>query len=260
MYRELLAVICAIAIVGFGSVKPAHAQWNKVLREGAEFLGKKVMKEGAQEAAEMGSKKILREAAQESTEQVLKRSSVRAGRYSDEAAAAVIKHGDTVAPLINEFGDDAAQAVTQITDRNARRLTMLTEELATSPQGADLMQLVAKGGQGDQIVDFLWKHRGKIAGTAILGTLLANTDAVLESGTAITTSAIETTGESLVEPLAEEAAPTLRYVFGVGVLMVLGCLFLATVVLSVYLYRYYRHVTRHARAIGTLFSFVAGRK
>lgn len=260
MNGSMATKLFVLLIVLLSTNVPVHAQWNKLLREGAEFIGKKVFKEGAQEAAEMGGKKILRKAAQESSEQLLKRSGIQAARFSGEAAQALSKHGNAVVPLINRYGDDAAQALTKVGERNARRLSMLADDLAMSPQGADVLRLVAKGGKGDQIVDFLWKHRGKIAGTAILGTLLANTDSVLEAGATVTTSAIETTGKSLVEPLATEAAPTLRYVFTGGLLMLVGSLFLGTFVVSVYLYRYYHHATRHARTVGTLLKLVSRRK
>jgi hypothetical protein len=237
------AVAVSIALTGTS----AGAQWGKLLKESAEFAGKKLFKEGAQEATEAASKKLLREATQESGEQLLKRSGLLAARYSDEAASAIAKHGDSVVPLINQFGDDAAKAVSQLSGRNARRLSMLSDELATVPQGQEVLQLVAKGGKADQIVEFLWSHKGKIASTAVLASLLANTDAVLEAGTAITVAGVTTTGDSLVKPLAEEAGPTFRYALGGGLLLMLSSLFLGTAVVSIYVYRRYRHATRFIR-------------
>lgn len=258
--RRFVVLYLMLVALGFSIVPSAHAQLGKALREGAEYLGKKALGEGAQEATEAGAKKLLREAATESSEQLLKKSGLVAARFSDDAAEALAKHGDAVVPLINQFGDDAAQAVSQVTGRNARRLAMLSDELAATPQSAEVLQLVTKSGKANQVVDFLWSHKGKLATTAIVATLIANTDQVLESGTAVSVSAIETMGETLVEPLAMEAAPTVRYTFTLTLLLLFATLLLGVTTTAIYVHRNYTSTRKLVARVGRELGAILGRK
>src|SRR5262249_48331193 len=130
--RVLTLGICGLLL----AATSAHAQLGKVLREGAEALGRQVFRKGAAEAAQesaeaagkAGLRSLARKSALESTTTFAQKS---IGGLGDDALRAAARHSDAVvAPLVKQFGDDGAKALGKLSQANARRMAMMADELA----------------------------------------------------------------------------------------------------------------------------------
>lgn len=143
-------------------------------------------------------------------------------KLGDDAAEAMMRHGEIAEPLFHSVGKPAARALKAVNAQNARRLAILAEdgELARIGSTPELLDVVAK--DGDRAMDFIWKHKGSLMVSAALVAFLANAEPFL-SGTADMT---KTLVENTVKPLAEvpgqvaaEAAKSANWtvVFVVGI-------------------------------------------
>jgi len=95
-------------------------------------------------------------------------------RYGDDAAQALVKHRTLAAELIEVLQAPAARALAKVGDRNARRLAMMHKsgELARIGRTDELLDVV--GRYGDQAMEFIWNHKGKLASAALLAAFLAD--------------------------------------------------------------------------------------
>jgi hypothetical protein len=105
----------------------------------------------------------------------------RAARHVDGAARAVAPHlkvGMTLVPLARS----SSRAMTALAPRNGRRLAMLAEDgtLTRSGRWGELLAVIER--HGDRAMDFVWRHKGALAVTAVLGTFLADPEAFLGGG------------------------------------------------------------------------------
>lgn len=94
-------------------------------------------------------------------------------KYGDDAAEAMIKHGEAAMPVINQFGKPAADAMKVVSKQNGRRIAMMTKsgELAKIGRTDELLAVVSK--YGDEGMNFIWKNKGALAvGTALTAFLL----------------------------------------------------------------------------------------
>jgi hypothetical protein len=93
-------------------------------------------------------------------------------------------------------------------ERGGRRLAMMANgELAAIGRTPELLSVIAR--YGDPAMDFIWRHKGVLAGGAALTAFLANPEPYLNG----TNRLAATVGENLVKPtvtaaghVAEEAA------------------------------------------------------
>lgn len=123
-------------------------------------------------------------------------------KYGDDAAEAMIKHGQIAEPLIGKFGDSAALALKSLTAQNARRLAMLDEagELAAIGRTDELLRVVGK--YGDAAMNFIWKNKGALAIAAALTAFLADPQPFIDGGRDLA----EIAGTAVAQPIAEGIA------------------------------------------------------
>ena len=95
-------------------------------------------------------------------------------KHGDSAADALIKHPGIADSLISRFGDDAVDALHGVSRQSAQRLSMVTEDglLNATPRSKELLSVI--GRYGDDAMAFVWKNKGPLAVTAVLGTFLAD--------------------------------------------------------------------------------------
>jgi hypothetical protein len=120
-------------------------------------------------------------------------------KHGDEAAEAIVKHPSLAEPLIEAHGKEAAKALTKLSEQSGRKLEMLREggELTKLGRTDEVLQTV--GRFGDRGMDFIWKHKGALAATAVMATFLADPESYISGAKDITKIAVE----NIARPLAE---------------------------------------------------------
>lgn len=143
-------------------------------------------------------------------------------KYGDDAARAMMKHGQIAEPLITSLGKPAATALRSVSPRNARRLAMMAEDGTLAGIGRTEALLAVIGKYGDRAMAFVWRNKGALAVAGALAAFLANPEPFIDGTVELTKAA----GESIVKPLATEIGrgtnwtfvlPTLAAIAGVFV-------------------------------------------
>ncbi len=118
-----------------------------------------------------------------------------AARHGDEAADAMIKHGQIVEPVIEQFGKKAGKAAAALgKSHNARRMAIMAGDKAMKPE---LLDVVIRF--GDRGMEFIWKNKLALATTAALLVFISNPEPFID-GTVQLTDVI---GEHAINPIAE---------------------------------------------------------
>lgn len=156
-----------------------------------------------------GVKYLAGQAFGESAEAAGKKATKLAVRQADDVARATVRHSDEAVRLVSRFGDDAAEAAQHVSPQSGRRLLMLADELEASGKAPEVMKLISEGGRADQVVEFLYRHKGAIAGGAVLTTLLTSPDAVLGAGADLVVGLSDVAGTTIAKPLIQEAGDAL---------------------------------------------------
>jgi hypothetical protein len=127
------------------------------------------------------------------------------GRYGADAARALIKHKGIAEPLLDSMGMPAVKAINALGPQAGRRLAMMAgDDLAAIGRTPELLEVIAR--HGDRALDFIWKHKAVLAGSAALAAFLRDPEPFL-NGTAELTHAVS---ESVVKPAAAAVAGTLK--------------------------------------------------
>lgn len=100
-------------------------------------------------------------------------------KHGDSAADALIKHPGLADDLIERFGDEAAKSLTAISKPNAQRLAMLADDglLSATARSPELLPVIRQ--YGDEAMEFIWKNKGALAGSAVLISFLNNPQAYI---------------------------------------------------------------------------------
>jgi hypothetical protein len=231
--------IVAFTLLGTVCVRPAVAQKTKAVKETIEYVLEKFGREAAEEGAEkLAAKaealalkhgdevlvafrktgpralKLIDEAGSSGQEaarllanfgddarQIVgnpARMSL-AGKYGDEAVQAIIKHPEIAEPVVAAYGKTGAKAMGELGVSNGRRLAGMVDsgELAKLGRGEELLGVVGK--YGERGMEFIYKHRKLLAGTAVLTAFLANPQPYIDG----TLDLAKLAAENVVKPIAE---------------------------------------------------------
>lgn len=125
-----------------------------------------------------------------------------AAKHGDEAAAALVKHAGIAEGLVDKAGAPAVRAFQSVGPQGGRRLAMLAEsgELAKAGRAEQLLEVIGK--YGDPAADFVWRHKGALAVTAVAAAFVADPEPFLNG----TKDLAQVVGENAVRPLAEAPA------------------------------------------------------
>jgi hypothetical protein len=148
---------------------------------------------GLREAAEYIGKKLGRDVAEEGAERVATRLTRQAAKYGDEGAVAIMKHGTVGEQLVGQFGKEGAEALAKVAPQNGRRLAMLAAQGQLEP---GLMDVIAK--HGDQACEFIWRNKGALAVGTTLTAFVANPQAFIDG----TQKLSATVADAAVKPFA----------------------------------------------------------
>lgn len=142
-------------------------------------------------------------------------------KYGDDAADAMMKHGEIAEPLIESIGKPAAGALKAISPQNGRRLAMMAEDrtLGTIGKTDELLEIVAKN--GDRAMDFIWKNKGALTVAGTLTAFLASPEPFLNGITDITKTIAEPIA-TMPGKVAVEAAKNTNWTWLLSLLVVLS--------------------------------------
>ena len=99
-------------------------------------------------------------------------------------------------------------------------MTDMSIELAKSPHRDAWLKTIAK--HGDRAVNWLWKHKAKIAVGAAATAVALHPDEFMEMTESIAEAGVEAAGKHLVEPMAKSAADQLAVPVLAGVARMTG--------------------------------------
>jgi hypothetical protein len=140
-----------------------------------------------------------------------------ASRLGDDAAEAMIKHGEIAEPILELAGQSGAAALRTVSTKGGRQLKMMLDEGALAKIGKtpELMGVVSK--YGDAAMDFVWKNKGSLlVGTALVA-FLADPEPFINGTKDLATVA----ANAAVEPLAKEIGARTNWTLTIGSLAVL---------------------------------------
>jgi hypothetical protein len=147
-------------------------------------------------------------------------------KYGDDAAEAMMKHGEIAEPLLTSFGKPAAGALKGISSQNARRLAMMDKsgDLTKIGRTSELLEII--GRYGDRAADFIWRNKGALAVAAVLTAFIANPEPFLNGLINVTEFAAEhatNVAGSGLAALATEVAERVNWtVVGLCTVCVIG--------------------------------------
>ena len=147
--------------------------------------------------------------------------------------------GLTLVPLARSSG----RAMAGLAPRNARRLAILAEDgaLARSGRWGELVAVIER--HGDRAMDFVWRHKGALAVTTVLGAFLAEPEAFLGGGRELIGGA----AQEAMQPIAIVAdAAASRWMGIARSVVVVGLAWLVLVLVLVVSVRLLRQIRRRS--------------
>lgn len=131
-------------------------------------------------------------------------------KYGDDGARSMIRHKGIAEEVIEANGTSAVQALNAVGTRGGRQIAMLQKDgvIQAGKQGNELLDVIAK--YGDKGMDFVWRNKGALATTAILGTFITNPDPYINGGVDL--------AKAPLDGIARNTNWTVLGIAGVGVL------------------------------------------
>lgn len=135
-------------------------------------------------------------------------------KYGDDGAKALIKHKGIAEEVIEANGASAVRALNAVGTREARQIAMLQKEgvIKAGEQGDALLDVIIR--YGDKAAAFIWRNKGALSVTAVLGTFVANPEPYID-GT------VDLVGKPL-EAAAKNTQWTVLGVVGIAALAVVA--------------------------------------
>lgn len=115
----------------------------------------------------------------------------------------VVHSGGKAVTKAPAYADDLAKVSSKLSARNHRRLMMLAPELKKSGQAGNVVRHLAHNDKADDAMEFLWRHRGKLAAATAATTVAIHGDEIAKaSGEFIAKPLIENSVEHVVKPVS----------------------------------------------------------
>ncbi len=123
-----------------------------------------------------------------------------AAKLGDDAAEAMIKHGEIAEPVLEMAGQSAAAALRSVSTKSGRQIKMMMDEgdLVKIGRTSELMSVVGK--YGDNAMSFVWKNKGALLVGTALAAFLADPEPFINGTKDLATVAANVA----IEPLAKE--------------------------------------------------------
>lgn len=131
-------------------------------------------------------------------------------KYGDDGARALIKHKGIAEEVIEAHGKSAVKALNAVGTREARQIAMLQKDgvIKAGEQGDALLDVIIK--HGDKAAAFIWRNKGALTVTAVLGTFVADPEPYINGTTKLVGAPLE--------QVAKNTQWTVLGVFGIAAL------------------------------------------
>jgi hypothetical protein len=123
-----------------------------------------------------------------------------AARLGDDAAEAMIKHGEIAEPVLEMAGQSAAAALRNVSTKGGRQIKIMMDqgELAKIGRTSELLNVVGKF--GDSAMSFVWKNKGSLLVGTALAAFLSDPEPFINGTKELATVAANVA----LEPIAKE--------------------------------------------------------
>ena len=132
-----------------------------------------------------------------------------ASKLGDDAAEAMIKHGEIAEPFLEMAGKSGASALCNVSTKSGRQMKMMLDEGALVKIGrtSELMSVVGK--YGDNAMEFIWKNKGALLVGTALAAFLSDPEPFINGTKDLATVAANVA----IEPLAREIGSRTNWTF-----------------------------------------------
>ncbi|MDA7980167.1 MAG: hypothetical protein MPJ50_15480 [Pirellulales bacterium] len=210
--KTLIVVLISTLTLDMSGPPVAAGWWTELFKSGRRLLSKKAAGDVVEQTAKQGARRGTTQTASKT----LVTSSFGRGarRFGDD----VVKTGRKAGTAVS-FADELAVATNRMSPQNSRRLFMLADELEATGHGPQVVGLLAKHGQADELMEFLWRHKGTLVGSAAVTMLCLHPDQVLGGTTDVAKHVTSVVGESVAEPVVEHVAAPIASALSIGLLL-----------------------------------------
>jgi len=128
-------------------------------------------------------------------------------KYGDDAADAMIKHREISEAIVSQYGGAGAKAMSTVGGRSARRIAMMSDsgDLARMADATGTLRVIGK--YGDTAADWIWRHKGALAVSAIAVAFVSDPEPFLSGATEVVCLG----PKYFVGPVAEIAAKSINW-------------------------------------------------
>ena len=146
-----------------------------------------------------------------------------AAKLGDDAAEAMIKHGEIAEPVLEMAGQSAAAALRNVSTKSGRQIKMMMDQgdLIKIGRTSELMNVVGK--YGDNAMSFVWKNKGALLVGTALAAFLADPEPFINGTKDLATVAANVA----IEPLAKEIGIRTNWTITICALAIASMTYLA---------------------------------
>ncbi len=146
-----------------------------------------------------------------------------AAKLGDDAAEAMIKHGEIAEPVLEMAGQSAAIALRNVSTKSGRQIKMMMDggELVKIGRTSELMNVVGK--YGDNAMSFVWKNKGALLVGTALAAFLSDPEPFINGTKDLATVAANVA----IEPLAKEIGIRTNWTITICALAIASMTYLA---------------------------------
>lgn len=146
-----------------------------------------------------------------------------AARLGDDAAEAMIKHGEIAEPVLAMAGQSAAAALRTVSTKGGRQIKMMLDqgELVKIGRTSELLDVVGK--YGDSAMSFVWKNKGALLVGTALAAFLSDPEPFINGTKELATVAANVA----LEPIAREIGARTNWTVTICGLAIVSVTYLA---------------------------------
>ncbi len=146
-----------------------------------------------------------------------------AAKLGDDAAEAMIKHGEIAEPVLELAGQSAAAALRNVSTKSGRQIKMMIDqgELVKIGRTSEVLNVVGK--YGDNAMHFVWKNKGALLVGTALAAFLSDPEPFINGTKELATVAANVA----IEPIAKEIGARTNWTITICGLAVVSVMYMA---------------------------------